>query len=43
MIEFNEERLERYSRNILLNDVGVEGQQRLFAGKVLIIGVLVLN
>jgi molybdopterin/thiamine biosynthesis adenylyltransferase len=37
-MEFTEERLERYSRHILLNDVGVEGQERLFAGKVLIIG-----
>ncbi len=37
-LEFTEERLERYSRHILLKDVGVEGQMKLFAGKVLIIG-----
>jgi molybdopterin/thiamine biosynthesis adenylyltransferase len=37
-LEFTEERLERYSRHILLRDVGVEGQQKLFAARVLIIG-----
>jgi molybdopterin/thiamine biosynthesis adenylyltransferase len=37
-LEFTEERLERYSRHILLQDVGVEGQMKLFAAKVLIIG-----
>jgi molybdopterin/thiamine biosynthesis adenylyltransferase len=37
-LEFTEERLERYSRHILLKDVGIEGQQKLFAAKVLIIG-----
>jgi molybdopterin/thiamine biosynthesis adenylyltransferase len=37
-LEFTEERLERYSRHILLKDVGVEGQQKLFNAKVLIIG-----
>jgi len=37
-LEFTEERLQRYSRHILLRDVGVEGQMKLFAGKVLIIG-----
>lgn len=36
--EFTEERLERYSRHILLQDVGVEGQQKLFDAKVLVIG-----
>jgi len=36
--EFTEERLERYSRHILLKDVGVEGQLKLFAARVLIIG-----
>jgi thiazole biosynthesis adenylyltransferase ThiF len=36
--EFTEERLERYSRHILLKDVGVEGQMKLFDAKVLIIG-----
>jgi len=38
MIEFTEEQLERYSRHILLQDVGVEGQEKLFEGKVLVIG-----
>jgi molybdopterin/thiamine biosynthesis adenylyltransferase len=37
-LEFNEERLERYSRHILLKDIGIEGQQKLFDAKVLIIG-----
>jgi len=38
MIEFNDERLERYSRNILLKDVGIEGQEKLWNAKVLIVG-----
>jgi molybdopterin/thiamine biosynthesis adenylyltransferase len=38
MINFTEEQLERYSRHILLDDVGVEGQERLLRSKVLIIG-----
>jgi adenylyltransferase/sulfurtransferase len=38
MKEFTEERLERYSRHILLRDVGVEGQMKLFDAKVLIVG-----
>jgi len=38
MIDFNEEQLERYSRHILLDDVGVEGQEKLLKAKVLIIG-----
>lgn len=37
-LEFNEERIERYSRHILLPEVGVEGQQKLFDGKILVIG-----
>jgi molybdopterin-synthase adenylyltransferase len=37
-LEFTEERLERYSRHILLEDVGIEGQQKIFDAKVLIIG-----
>lgn len=37
-MEFTEERLLRYSRNILLKDVGVAGQEKLFAAKVLVIG-----
>lgn len=38
MINFTEEQLERYSRNILLKDVGVEGQENILSSKVLIIG-----
>ncbi len=38
MIDFTEERLERYSRHILLQDVGIEGQMKLSEAKVLIIG-----
>jgi len=38
MIDFSEEQLERYSRHILLADVGVEGQEKIFAAKVLVVG-----
>src|SRR5512142_1339961 len=38
MMDFTEERLERYSRHILLQDVGIEGQLKLSEAKVLIIG-----
>ena len=38
MIDFTSEQLERYSRHILLQDVGVEGQEKLLLGKVLIVG-----
>ncbi len=38
MINFTEEQLERYSRHIILKDIGVEGQIRIMNGKVLIIG-----
>ena len=38
MIDFTEEQLERYSRHILLHDVGVEGQEKLLRAKVLIVG-----
>jgi molybdopterin/thiamine biosynthesis adenylyltransferase len=34
----SEEQLERFSRHILLKDVGVEGQERILRGKVLIVG-----
>ena len=34
----NDEQLLRYSRHILLDDVGIEGQQRAFAARVLIVG-----
>ena len=35
---FSNEQLERYSRHILLKEVGVKGQKKLFSSKVLIIG-----
>lgn len=38
MVNFSEEQLERYSRHIILKNIGVEGQQKISAGKVLIIG-----
>jgi adenylyltransferase/sulfurtransferase len=38
MKDFTMEQLERYSRHILLQDVGVEGQAKLLDAKVLIIG-----
>lgn len=38
MIDFTTEQLERYSRHILLQDIGVEGQEKLLEAKVLIIG-----
>ena len=38
MIDFTAEQLERYSRHILLHDVGVEGQEKMLAARVLIVG-----
>jgi adenylyltransferase/sulfurtransferase len=38
MFDFTEEQLHRYSRNILLPEIGVEGQQRLREARVLVIG-----
>ncbi len=35
----NDEDLLRYARHILLNDFGIEGQERLLASRVLIVGV----
>ena len=35
---FTNEQLERYSRHIILKEIGVKGQKKLMAGKVLIIG-----
>jgi thiazole biosynthesis adenylyltransferase ThiF len=35
---FTNEQLERYSRHIILSEVGVKGQKKLFNAKVLIIG-----
>ena len=38
MFNFTEDQIERYSRHILLQDVGVEGQLKIMRGRVLIIG-----
>ena len=38
MIDFTDSQLERYSRHILLQEVGVEGQEKLLQAKVLIVG-----
>ena len=35
---FTNEQLERYSRHILLSEIGVKGQKKLLESKVLIIG-----
>jgi molybdopterin/thiamine biosynthesis adenylyltransferase len=37
-LDFNEDQIERYSRHIILSEVGVEGQEKLLNSKVLIIG-----
>lgn len=37
-MDFTEERIQRYSRHILLQDVGVEGQEKINNAKVLIVG-----
>jgi molybdopterin-synthase adenylyltransferase len=37
-MEFTEDQIQRYSRHILLADVGVEGQERISNGRVLIVG-----
>jgi molybdopterin/thiamine biosynthesis adenylyltransferase len=37
-MEFTEDQISRYSRHILLQDVGVEGQEKINAGKILIVG-----
>lgn len=37
-MNLTEEQLERYSRHIILQDVGVEGQRKIMEGKILIIG-----
>ena len=38
MIDLTEEQIERYSRHIVLQDVGLEGQEKILNAKVLIIG-----
>ena len=34
----NDAQLERYSRHILLDDIGVEGQRRLMRSRALVVG-----
>ena len=38
MIDFTDSQLERYSRHILLQEVGIEGQEKILEAKVLIVG-----
>ena len=37
-MEFTEEQIQRYSRHIILSDVGGKGQQKIRRSKVLVIG-----
>ncbi|MFH1283824.1 MAG: molybdopterin-synthase adenylyltransferase MoeB [bacterium] len=37
-MNFTDEQLERYSRHIILKDIGIDGQKKIMDGKVLIIG-----
>ncbi|HOM03819.1 MAG TPA: ThiF family adenylyltransferase, partial [Acetivibrio sp.] len=37
-MSFTNEQMERYSRHIILKDVGVKGQKKLLESKVLIVG-----
>lgn len=37
-MNFTDEQLERYSRHIILKDIGIEGQEKIMEGTVLIIG-----
>lgn len=37
-MDFNDVQLERYSRHIILKDVGIEGQQKIAEAKVLVVG-----
>ena len=38
MIDFDDAQLERYSRQIILDEVGIAGQEKIFTAKVLIVG-----
>ena len=38
-MSLSDQQMERYRRHIMLKDVGVEGQQRIIKGRILVIGV----
>lgn len=38
MFQFSEEQIERYSRNMVLKEVGIKGQEKMMKSKVLVIG-----
>lgn len=38
MTDFTEDQIQRYSRHILLKDVGVEGQEKIMNARVLVVG-----
>ncbi len=38
MFDFTEDEIQRYSRHILLKEIGVEGQERIRQGRVLVVG-----
>ena len=37
-VKLNKETIERYSRQIVLKDVGISGQKRIFNSRILIVG-----
>ena len=37
-MKFTEEQMERYSRHLILQNVGIEGQEKILKGKVLLVG-----
>ena len=37
-MEFSEEQFHRYARHLILDEVGDEGQEKLLAAKVLVVG-----
>jgi adenylyltransferase/sulfurtransferase len=39
MVSFNDEQLRRYSRHIILPEVGGEGQEKLLSSKILVVGM----
>jgi len=39
MADLSKDQLERYSRHLLLPDIGIEGQKKILAAKILLVGV----